>query len=217
MATSQVRNYQGRLGEAYPHEAYLSDLTDRRDRFEPGLSSANRADGRGLSLISQKNKKIRARCPVPPLAAAAAAALNHGINPRKGSGSWTACAVAGALSHRASSRSSHGRSCLSSRRSNLITILGPVATARRVASVDRLAASAPALFAAAGESVSSITGPAAFRASHQFCCANCRSWKSYIRNPGRQEARRSGGWVTRWPFTVVALRVEARRPFSPTF
>ncbi len=41
-------------------------------------------------------------------------------------------------------------------RSNLITILGPVATAGRVASIDRLAADAPALFAAAGESVSSI-------------------------------------------------------------
>jgi len=41
--------------------------------------------------------------------------------------------------------------------------------------------------------------------------------KGYIRNPGTQEARKSGSWVTPRSFSAVALGIEARRPFSPTF
>jgi len=41
--------------------------------------------------------------------------------------------------------------------------------------------------------------------------------KGYIRNPGKQEARKPGSWVTLRPFSMVALGVEARVPFSPTF
>jgi hypothetical protein len=41
--------------------------------------------------------------------------------------------------------------------------------------------------------------------------------KGYIRNPGKQEARESGNSVTLRPFSVVTVRVEARRPRSPTF
>ena len=41
--------------------------------------------------------------------------------------------------------------------------------------------------------------------------------EGYIRNPEKQETRESGNSVTLRPFSVVTVRVEARRPRSPTY
>ena len=40
IAEAQLRDYQARLGTAFPHESYLSDLTALRDQLKAGLSGA---------------------------------------------------------------------------------------------------------------------------------------------------------------------------------
>ena len=40
IAEGQLRDYQARLGRPFAHEAYLSELTDLRDRLKAGLSQA---------------------------------------------------------------------------------------------------------------------------------------------------------------------------------
>ena len=40
IAEAQLRDYQARLGVAFPHESYLSDLTGLRDQLKAGLSGA---------------------------------------------------------------------------------------------------------------------------------------------------------------------------------
>lgn len=39
IAESQLRDYQARLGQPFPHEAYLSELTNLRDQLKAGLSA----------------------------------------------------------------------------------------------------------------------------------------------------------------------------------
>jgi N12 class adenine-specific DNA methylase len=39
IAEAQLRDYQARLGQAFPHEAYLSELTGLRDQLKAGLSA----------------------------------------------------------------------------------------------------------------------------------------------------------------------------------
>jgi len=39
IAESQLRDYQGRLGQPFPHEVYLSELTGLRDQLKAGLSA----------------------------------------------------------------------------------------------------------------------------------------------------------------------------------
>jgi hypothetical protein len=41
--------------------------------------------------------------------------------------------------------------------------------------------------------------------------------KGFIRKPGKQEAGKSGNWITSQTFSAIAPTGEARRPFSPTF
>jgi hypothetical protein len=38
LARSQLRDYQGNLDKLFPHERYLAELTDLRDRLKAGLS-----------------------------------------------------------------------------------------------------------------------------------------------------------------------------------
>lgn len=40
IAESQLRDYQARLGQAFPHEAYLSQPTGLRDQLKLGLSAS---------------------------------------------------------------------------------------------------------------------------------------------------------------------------------
>jgi hypothetical protein len=40
IAESQLRDYRERLGKPFPHEKYLSELTDLRDQLKAGLSAA---------------------------------------------------------------------------------------------------------------------------------------------------------------------------------
>jgi len=40
IAEAQLRDYQARLGAAFPHESYLSDLTGLRDQLKAGLSGS---------------------------------------------------------------------------------------------------------------------------------------------------------------------------------
>ncbi len=64
VAQSQLRDYQGRLGEAFLHEAYLSELTSLRDQLKEGLSSAAREnagrDGPGVSELAERIKALKA-------------------------------------------------------------------------------------------------------------------------------------------------------------
>jgi hypothetical protein len=41
IAESQLRDYQARLGQPFPHEAYLSELTGLRDQLKAGLLAGN--------------------------------------------------------------------------------------------------------------------------------------------------------------------------------
>lgn len=41
IAQSQLRDYQARLGQPFPHETYLSELTNLRDQLKAGLSAGN--------------------------------------------------------------------------------------------------------------------------------------------------------------------------------
>jgi hypothetical protein len=45
IAESQLRDYQARLGQPFPHDAYLSELTLLRDQLKAGLSATARAKG----------------------------------------------------------------------------------------------------------------------------------------------------------------------------
>lgn len=48
IAESQLRDYQARLGQAFPHEAYLLELTGLRDQLKAKLSAGhNEGNGKG--------------------------------------------------------------------------------------------------------------------------------------------------------------------------
>ncbi len=52
IAESQLRDYRERLGKPFPHEKYLSELTDLRDQLKAGLSAAAHEAG------SEKGPKV---------------------------------------------------------------------------------------------------------------------------------------------------------------
>ncbi len=64
IAESQLRDYRERLGKAFPHEKYLSELTDLRDQLKAGLSAAaHEADsdkGPKASELADRIKALKA-------------------------------------------------------------------------------------------------------------------------------------------------------------
>ncbi|MBS0261813.1 MAG: DEAD/DEAH box helicase family protein [Planctomycetes bacterium] len=70
IAESQLRDYQGRLGQPFAHEAYLAELTDLRDRLKLGLSAsaASLPDDQkpGTSAIAARIKSLKASHSIEP-------------------------------------------------------------------------------------------------------------------------------------------------------
>jgi len=64
IAESQLRDYQARLGQPFPHEAYLSELTELRDQLKAGLSAthhdAGHEDGPSVSDLADRIKALKA-------------------------------------------------------------------------------------------------------------------------------------------------------------
>jgi hypothetical protein len=60
IAESQLRDYQSRLGAPFPHEAYLSRLTDLRDQLKAGLSGAPAEPGTEAPTVSAIAEQIKA-------------------------------------------------------------------------------------------------------------------------------------------------------------
>jgi len=64
IAESQLRDYQARLGKPFTHDAYLSELTGRRDQLKLGLSRAahhaENEEGPSDSELAEKIKALKA-------------------------------------------------------------------------------------------------------------------------------------------------------------
>jgi hypothetical protein len=62
LAESQLRDYRERLGKPFAHEAYLTELTELRDRLKVALSGtkADPASGNGHSMSPELADKIKA-------------------------------------------------------------------------------------------------------------------------------------------------------------
>ena len=63
IAESQLRDYQARLGKPFPHEAYLSEMTNLRDQLKAGLSATpHQADESGptVSELADRIKALKA-------------------------------------------------------------------------------------------------------------------------------------------------------------
>jgi hypothetical protein len=64
IAESQLRDYQGRLGNPFPHDAYLAELTALRDQLKAGLSSATpepgKQEGPSVAELSERIRAIKA-------------------------------------------------------------------------------------------------------------------------------------------------------------
>ena len=64
IAESQLRDYQARLGKPFPHDAYLSELTDLRDQLKAGLSATaqepGKDDGPSVSELAERIKALKA-------------------------------------------------------------------------------------------------------------------------------------------------------------
>jgi hypothetical protein len=61
LAESQLRDYQARLGAAFPHTAYLAELTQLRDQLKAGLAGANPEPGaEPLPLPQELAERIKA-------------------------------------------------------------------------------------------------------------------------------------------------------------
>ncbi len=64
IAESQLRDYQARLGKAFPHDAYLSQLTALRDQLKAGLSASAHESGEGkgpsVSELAGSIKSLKA-------------------------------------------------------------------------------------------------------------------------------------------------------------
>jgi N12 class adenine-specific DNA methylase/SAM-dependent methyltransferase len=58
IAEGQLRDYQARLGSAFPHESYLSELTALRDQLREGLSGS--APQEGASTVAELAARIKA-------------------------------------------------------------------------------------------------------------------------------------------------------------
>jgi hypothetical protein len=64
VAEAQLRNYQARQGEVFPHEAYLAELTTLRDQLKARLSvtgqESGKADVPSVSEIAERIKALKA-------------------------------------------------------------------------------------------------------------------------------------------------------------
>jgi hypothetical protein len=64
IAESQLRDYRERLDKPFPHEKYLSELTDLRDQLKAGLSAAaheaGSEKGRKVSELADRIKALKA-------------------------------------------------------------------------------------------------------------------------------------------------------------
>jgi hypothetical protein len=64
IAQSQLRDYQARLGEPFPHDVYLAELTSLRDQLKSGLSGAShepgKQEGPSVSELSEQIKALKA-------------------------------------------------------------------------------------------------------------------------------------------------------------
>jgi hypothetical protein len=64
IAESQLRDYRERLGKPFPHEKYLSELTELRDQLKAGLSAAAHEAGEGkgphVSELADRIKALKA-------------------------------------------------------------------------------------------------------------------------------------------------------------
>ncbi len=61
IAESQLRDYRERLGKPFPHEKYLSELTELRDQLKAGLSAATHEAGSDKApKVSELADRIRA-------------------------------------------------------------------------------------------------------------------------------------------------------------
>jgi len=64
IAESQLRDYRERLGKPFPHEKYLSELTDLRDQLKAGLSAAAHEAGSDqrpkVSELADRIKALKA-------------------------------------------------------------------------------------------------------------------------------------------------------------
>jgi len=61
IAESQLRDYQARLGQAFSHDAYLSELTVLRDQLKAGLSATAHDGGNHMGpSVSELAVKIKA-------------------------------------------------------------------------------------------------------------------------------------------------------------
>jgi hypothetical protein len=61
VAEGQLRDYQGRLGAAFPHASYLAELTSLRDRLKAGLSggAATEKEGEPQPSVSELAEQIK--------------------------------------------------------------------------------------------------------------------------------------------------------------
>ncbi|MDB5342936.1 MAG: helicase [Schlesneria sp.] len=59
IAESQLRDYQVRLGQPFPHEAYLSELGNLRDRLKTGLSGGASPENESVN-VSELTEQIEA-------------------------------------------------------------------------------------------------------------------------------------------------------------
>jgi hypothetical protein len=60
IAESQLRDYQTRLGQSFPHDAYLSELTTLRDQLKAGLSATAQTKGdEAKPTVSELAERIK--------------------------------------------------------------------------------------------------------------------------------------------------------------
>jgi hypothetical protein len=64
IAESQLRDYRERLGKPFPHDKYLSELTELRDQLKAGLSNtayqAHDEKGPGVAELAERIKALKA-------------------------------------------------------------------------------------------------------------------------------------------------------------
>ena len=60
IAEGQLRDHQARIGQPFPHDTYLAELTDLRDRLRAGLSQAAPEPGTGSVPVSELAERIKA-------------------------------------------------------------------------------------------------------------------------------------------------------------
>ena len=61
IAQGQLRDHQARLGKPFPHDGYLSELTDLRDQLKAGLSQATPEPGTPpVAELAERIKALKA-------------------------------------------------------------------------------------------------------------------------------------------------------------